>query len=163
MELHGRWNSDLSSYRDNNLNGEQNEMSEAPKGLRQTLADEANSEQTADNATEGFEYRIILHSGAVIEVLCKSEPTKLAVMWQKARAKDEVIAWNADQFTEARQVSHLEIVYDDSDADGEDEEDEGVTQASGTEEKTKKSATAGLSAAAGITTPPAQPVSAANG
>jgi hypothetical protein len=138
-------------------------MSEAPKGLRQTLADEANADQT-DAAAEGFEYRVILHSGAVIEVLCKSEPAKLAVMWQKARVKDEVIAWNADQFTEARQVSHFESVFDDPDADSdEDDEDEGVTKASGTEEKAKKTAATGLSAAAGITNPSTQSVGATTG
>lgn len=131
-------------------------MSDGVKGLRATLVDEAVTEQMVENNAklEGFEYRIILHSGAVIEVLCKNEPAKLAAIWQKARAKDEVIAWNADQFTEARQVSHLESVFDEPE-DGEDE-DEGVAQAEGdrgaeTSAPIKSSsATAGLSAAAGI-------------
>lgn len=134
-------------------------MSDSPKGLRAALAEEAVAEQLADSNTtiEGYPYRVTLHNGVSFVVISKVEPAVLASKWQKARSKDEVIAWNTDQFSEARQVAHIEIMQDEEDGDDGDYEDEGVLQAEadGGGEAAPKTAAkpAGLSAAAGIRAP----------
>ncbi len=71
---------------------------------------------------EGYDYRVILHGGLVIQAISKFSAAELAVEWQKARKNDAVVAWNGDQFTEARQIAHIESVVEDEDADGEEDE-----------------------------------------
>lgn len=113
-----------------------------PVGLAAIAA--ASDEPTAEPGDdEGYVYRVTLHSGFTFEVVSKHDPVRLASIWQKARKADEVVGWNGDQFTEARQVAHLESVLDEDD-EGE-EKNEGVQTKAG-ESSARASAPVGLAA-----------------
>lgn len=97
------------------------------KGIKAALSQQqakAGQQATDDADLEGFEYRVILHGGLVIQVISKQPAGELSVAWQQARKSDSVIAWNADQYTEARQVAHIESVIEDA---GDDDEEDGAT------------------------------------
>lgn len=94
-------------------------MSES-KGFKAALA--APAEATDDDVDlEGFEYRVILHTGLVLNVISKLPADRLSSTWAKARKTDDIVAWNGDQFTEAKQIAHLESVVEE---DGEEEDDD---------------------------------------
>ena len=96
------------------------------KGIRAAMAQQAaGAPQAAGQKSpdevdvDGYEYRVILHGGLVIQVISQQTAPELAVAWQQARKADAVVQWNGDQFTEARQVAHIESVIDDE-AEGEE-------------------------------------------
>lgn len=94
------------------------------KGIKAALSQQQPkaSQQVGDDADlEGYEYRVILHGGLVIQVISKQPAGELSVAWQQARKADAVIAWNADQFTEARQVAHIESVIEEDEEEGDEE------------------------------------------
>lgn len=122
----------------------------APQGLA-AAAKPAAEKPGSEPDLEGYNYRVILHGGAVLEVISKYEPAKLASIWQKARKEDAVITWNSDQFTEARMVAHLETVLDEE-SEGDDEEEAESDAGDGAQAGAGEGAAkpAGLAAAAGV-------------
>lgn len=102
------------------------------KGIRAAMTQPAAGQQAAGQKVtdevdvDGYEYRVILHGGLVIQVISQQSAPELAVAWQQARKADAVVQWNGDQFTEARQVAHIESVIDDEPEGEEPAEAEGA-------------------------------------